>query len=257
MADFIISTNVTTAQILSGIESGIVTQNGSIAVLGANAITTTSNNDVIVNGTVATDSNAIYSTGASLGLIVGSSGNILSTGTYGVVSDVSSGTEVVNNGTISATGTGVRQTSSDTSAQHQLTNTGTISGGANGVWIEARGVSSFIVNSGTITGANYGVIGGDIADAVFKVFNTGTIVGDLYSFFGNYDDGSGTSSDRVYNAGLMQGDITLLSGDDIYKGRLGFVSGDIVGDDGDDILKGGAGAEVLYGGDDDDILSGW
>ena len=57
----------------------------------------------------------------------------------------------------------------------------------------------------------------------------------LYSIYGNVDDGSGTSSDRVYNAGLMQGDIFLLSGDDLYDGRGGTVLGTVFGGQGDDL----------------------
>ena len=147
MASFALDTFTTTAQTLTGIETGFVGQNGSIWVVrGQCDHRDRHSNDLVINGTVASTSDAIYSTGGDLDLVVGAQGNILSTGNYGLLANVSSSSEVVNNGTISsAQDTGVGLFASDTSARHTLVNTGTISGEDCGVIIEARGLTSTIM----------------------------------------------------------------------------------------------------------------
>ncbi len=236
MASFNISTNVTAAQTLNNTEMGIVTQNGSIAAINANAITTTNNNDLIINGTVVTDFVGVNAFGISLELVIGASGSILTSGSSAVTSEVTFSASIVNNGTISSTSTGVKMLAGDSTVGQYLFNTGTISGAGNGVEIAPYGVTSHIVNSGVIVGGNtYGVVSGRATDAVLEIWNTGTIIGPLKSFVGNTDDGSGTSSDRVYNSGVMQGDIDLRSGDDIYDGRGGTLKGTVFGGLGDDL----------------------
>ncbi|MCP5073405.1 MAG: hypothetical protein GY947_08945, partial [Rhodobacteraceae bacterium] len=252
MASFNINSTVTTTQTLNG-EIGLLGQNGSIQVISGNAINATGNSDVVINGTVATNFNGLNASGSSLELVVGSLGNILTTGSFGVFANASNSAEVFNNGSISSTGTGIGLYSSDASVSFFIFNSGVVSG-LYGVLVEPAGATSTIINNGMISGSYTGISAGFSSDTVLEVWNSGTISGGDHSFLGSVGLGS---SDRIYNSGLMDGDIQFNGGDDIYKGRLGFVSGDIVGDDGDDILKGGAGAEVLYGGDDDDILSGW
>lgn len=235
MTSFVINTNFTGPVSLTSVENGIITQNGSVSVLASAAITTTGNNDIIVNGSVTSALVAIDSTGSSLELVIGASGSILSTGISGVRANVTSSTKILNQGTISGTENGLLLASADSYAYHHVINSGTISASSAGISIEARGSLSYVLNSGTIMGGSYGIVGGVAIDAVFEVWNTGIIVGSQYSFLGNNDDGSGTSSDRVYNAGLMQGDISLLSGDDIYDGRGGTLLGTVFGGEGNDL----------------------
>ncbi len=236
MANFAISNSVTTTQTLNFSENGFITQNGSVAVIGNDAIVTTNNNDLVINGTVASDLNAISSSGSSLELVVGALGNILSTGSYGVLSNTNNGVFINNIGSISSTANGVSLFLSDGSGTHKVNNSGTILGSSNGLIIEARGLGSYIVNSGTISGTDrYGVAGSQTTDAVLEVRNTGVISGRLASFFGNNDDGSGLSSDRVYNAGVMQGDVELRGGDDLYDGRGGTLTGSVLGGAGNDL----------------------
>jgi Ca2+-binding RTX toxin-like protein len=140
--------------------------------------------------------------------------------------------------------------------RHTLVNSGTISGEDRGVIIEARGQTSIILNSGTIAGGDAGIDASFTSNAILEVWNTGTISGSNFSFHGNDDDGSGFSSDRVHNAGLMQGDILLNSGNDLYDGIGGIVLGTVDGGSGNDTLIGGNDTEVFLGGDGEDQISG-
>jgi len=256
MASFNISTDVTVKQTLTGSEGGIVSQNGSISVLGDYAITTAGDNDLIINGTVSSTFDAISATGDVLNLIIGSQGNVLASGAYGLISSLSAWTSVQNNGTIGGASTGLGLFASDSTVAHTVLNTGSIAGDSVGIQIEARGSASTIINSGFITSGGYGIIGNFITDAVLEVWNTGTIAGKFESFRGNSDDGSGTSSDRVHNAGLMTGNVILLGGDDLYDGIGGFVAGIVDGGAGSDTLIGGTDTDIFLGGTQADLLRG-
>ena len=178
MASFIISTNVTTAQVLDGGQTGFVTQNGSISVPYGTAITTTGVNDLLINGTVSSNIVAIESSGPSLGLVVGPQGSIL--GSFdGLVVNVTNSSDIVNNGTIiGAESTGVDFSREKQFAAHSLFNTGTIWGGLWGVEIVPHRLSSMIVNTGEIVGGTVGIRGTGTTDAVLEIRNTGVISGD-------------------------------------------------------------------------------
>ena len=79
MASFALDTFTTTAQTLTGTETGFVGQNGTLWVVAANAINTTgTSHDLVINGTVASNTDAIVATCDNLVLVVGAQGNILS-----------------------------------------------------------------------------------------------------------------------------------------------------------------------------------
>ena len=115
------------------------------------------------------------------------------------------------------------------------------------VYISAVNASSSITNASgaEISGANVAIIRGASNDtAAVKLTNYGTIMGGNLAYDGKYC----VASDIIYNAGVMQGDVNLGSGDDRYDGRRGTIDGTVFGGDGVDIFLPGAGAEAFDGG---------
>ncbi|MCP5073404.1 MAG: calcium-binding protein [Rhodobacteraceae bacterium] len=253
MADVIINSTVTTAQSLSNNDALILGQNGALLnVGGSSAITASGNNDLIINGTVSSEGVGVTSTGTDLELNIGASGNILSTGSYGINALTSYTTEIWNAGIVQSTGTGVRFVGTDFTSSLSLFNSGSIAG-VFGVWVDNNALTSNINNTGTIAGTQTAIVANYDSEALLKVVNTGTITGQSYAFIGSLGI---DSSDRIDNLGVMHGDIDFNGGDDIYNGRYGSVSGRIYGDDGDDAIRGGAAGETFYGDADNDTLIG-
>ncbi len=254
MAQFTINSTVTTQRTLTGNENGLLGQNGAILVLGNDAINATGNNDFVINGTVASDFTGLFFSGSTLELVVGSQGNILSTGFSGVDADASADAFITNQGTISGTGDALRFTATDGLSTLKLINTGDISGSSAALRVVPAGGSSEIFNSGTVSGGSSGIDARAHADAVLRVWNSGTIWGDDFAYQGlTGADGL----DRVHNSGLMDGAVSLVGGDDVYNGRSGTVTGTVDGGGGDDTLKGGDGDEEFLGGDGNDLLMGY
>lgn len=137
-----------------------------------------------------------------------------------------------------------------------LENSGRIVANGYGLVIDAAeaGTVSTIVNDGTIRSTNDTAIYiYTSAQGIVELHNTGLISGAGSS----YENSGGTPAvDRIYNEGLMKGDILLGAGDDLYDGRNGQVQGIIDGGVGKDVLRGGKGAEILAGGFDADTLYG-
>jgi Ca2+-binding RTX toxin-like protein len=128
-----------------------------------------------------------------------------------------------------------------------LVNRGTIAAGFSGVSVDTAGDSRItITNFGTINGTRNGV----------NVFGDGTLVlhnkGAIFSEDEGYD-GSG-QRDIVINTGIIQGTVTLNSGNDIYDGRGGRVIGDILGGFDEDTFRPGKGAESIDGEEGVDLL---
>ncbi len=251
MADFFINSTVTTTQTLNLSDNGFIGQNGAILVDG-NGVNSSGSNDVIVNGTIAGWAIGLHANGSSIDIVIGNLGSILSSANTGFYAAVSGNAEVLNAGLIGGDLFGLQFVSNSAVARLVLNNSGTILG-ETGVRIDPSTSSSTVANSGLISGSHTGINANHTSWSVLKVTNTGTISGVNYAFTGTIGD---TSSDRVYNSGLMEGDIVLDSGNDIYKGIFGTVTGLVQGGDGDDILKGGAGAETLDGGADADNIHG-
>ncbi len=127
-----------------------------------------------------------------------------------------------------------------------VSNTGTISGAGNGIHLTGT-VSHVvhIVNSGNISGTN-AAIWSDLAG--FFVENAGVLNGDVIG---------AESADSLINLGVVQGDVSLGNGNDIYRGTgSGLVSGAVNGGGGNDVLKGGRFADDLLGGAGKDSLRG-
>jgi Ca2+-binding RTX toxin-like protein len=157
-------------------------------------------------------------------VIVGASGYIGAVGpSAAAVRFFGSGSSVLNNGTISA---------------HAVA----INFGGNNV-----GASS-IENHGTINAVTYGIrIEGSTAD--FDIVNTGTITGQEA-----YTGSDGI--DTILNTGMIDGEVLLGIGNDVYDGRGGLQTGRIDGQDGADTIRTGNGNDFIDGGLDVDFMAG-
>lgn len=191
-----------------------------------NAIHSTSGMGVVFNGTaIATD----YA-------VLTNSGTI--TADLHAVRNNYTRLTLDNSGTISSTtGAGIYALNGAEAAQ--IINTGSLSGTTAIIMIGNGALS--VNNSGTLT-ATAGI-------AIQKqqgsgtVINGGTITGDVLF---------GAGFDRVDNTGLIDGDITLSFGNDVYTSTpSGSVSGTIYGGGGQDKLTTHT-DDVLFGGQGDD-----
>lgn len=147
-----------------------------------------------------------------------------------------------------------------------FTNSGTVSGASHAFYSEME--TTNISNLGTMVGAirtdastgfvnldNYGTIAGDIQTGGFtsdatvdRMFNSGIIDGDVVLFDGD---------DRFINRGQVTGSIDLGSGDDVYRAlESGTTTDDVFGGTGFDSLFGGDADDTLWGGSDNDVLRG-
>jgi RTX calcium-binding nonapeptide repeat (4 copies) len=207
--------------IVSGVEAGINNSSGSV---------TLTNNGQIFGAT-----------GANLG----ASGNFINNGsisgdTYGVRLALTYTIEVVNTGTITATGF---------------------------YGLSMTGNQPFsLTNSGTIASTSYAVYIAGVTDFGGRLINTGTIAGDVAA--------SSALTTTVVNTGTITGAVILGAGDDLFdssQGRqLGYVSGgsgadelrgsadanDLRGGSGDDEIRGADGNDIVIGGAGADILDG-
>jgi Ca2+-binding RTX toxin-like protein len=140
------------------------------------------------------------------------------------------------------------------SSDSHIDNEGQIHGATSGVAIWSAGAEpdstqALIVNSGHI----YGAVNGIYLDSSERttVRNSGVIEGGEYAF-----TAPAAGAIKLINSGLMDGNVSLGSGDDRYDGSHGEVDGYVFGYDGNDILIGGEEGELLYGGNGKDKISG-
>ncbi|MCF3639361.1 hypothetical protein LXM94_05205 [Rhizobium sp. TRM95111] len=137
-----------------------------------------------------------------------------------------------------------------------IDNAGSVVGESFGVIIGGINdtTTSSIVNSGTITGKNDdGITRFNPSTEKLTIFNTGTINGDVFAF-----DANGTTAvEEIRNKGLMNGDIDLEGGNDLFNtAGGGKIVGTVFGGDGIDTLKGGNFKDFFDGGAGDDIMNG-
>jgi Ca2+-binding RTX toxin-like protein len=220
------------------------------------------------NTVVVAETGSVFAIPTHTAIVLEGSGNLLQNfgqiiGGSGVfASDWHEGT-IENHGSIvGMRETGVRLvTGSD---DNHVLNTGTISGVGG---IEMTNILAKIVNTGVILSNSAAVAAIDGAAAGpdgrfgpgFTVRNSGEIIGLGDAILGSIHP------DRIVNAGMIEGDIRLGDGNDIYRGRLGVLDGVVYGDAGNDTLIGGVGddrflggigKDSLVGGAGDDTLSG-
>jgi Ca2+-binding RTX toxin-like protein len=139
-----------------------------------------------------------------------------------------------------------------------IRNDGTVVGRETGIEINAGLGTSRIVNSGTILSDGEGIRGSGAQTLIIE--NTGTIFGPTHAI-GMYEGATAI----ITNTGEIVGEISLGSGDDVYRGTNGRVSGPIncfggndtvhAGVD-NDIINGMSGNDTLYGMGGNDILNG-
>lgn len=141
----------------------------------------------------------------------------------------------------------------------RIENSGTIES------ISMTGSGAILTNSGTVVG-NIGLSDGT-SDA--RIINAGKVVGSLVAgsatnglVMNNSGEWHGSvlsttaGQDRVTNTGLVNGQLILGSGGDLYEGRHGEIRGLVSGDAGNDNLTGGNEGNVLLGGAGNDELYG-
>ena len=93
-------------------------------------------------------------------------------------------------------------------------------------------------------------IDGTLAATGFVIRNLGTIAGPDDAVLGS------AFGDTVRNDGVIDGDVLLGGGNDVFRGRKGLIEGELRGGDGNDTLITGRGDDALFGDRGADRLDG-
>jgi Ca2+-binding RTX toxin-like protein len=150
--------------------------------------------------------------------------------------------------------------------RNELAVTGTVTGGG-GVTVAGNRNAVIVGASGLVAGTEIGIYVTDGPSG--RAFNTITIDGVV----SGGDSGCGCGEEerlaiamdnvhpastlRVYNNGLVNGDIEFGGGNDAYRSTAnGVVLGVVYGNDGKDILFGGSSSDTFDGGTGNDVLNG-
>ncbi len=294
MADFTLTSFSSTAQTLTGLETGVLTNSDAeLVVASGDAITVNNSgsagtNYLYVNGSVIAANNSafartIYHDGTRLEVTVGATGRLFSFTGQALLSNPSDTFRLYNSGEISSNGLDALDIrTSDPGARIVIVNSGLIQGRNSAVATVSGTEFTRIINTGTIIASETTAIFANWSGAgngMSVLNNTGTIIGARYSF-------SSSSADGVHvvrNSGTMDGDIFLGENDDRYDGAGGLMVGTVLGGDdddqmaggdfhdhfagesgldtlvgrgGDDLLEGGGGGDLLLGGDGNDEMDG-
>jgi Ca2+-binding RTX toxin-like protein len=206
-------------------------------------------------------------------LIVPAGTHVISGGDDGVYGQDDSRHRVTVAGTVAAYDIGIRLGNApDFNWQHEVTvlEGGIVSGGGDAVRVYASG--TLTRNFGSISGADGVVVwsAGDLGLTTIRnhgtitakdvgiklwgdqekvVYNSGLVEAEGQSYV-SFD----LATDRLVNSGIMQGDVQLGGGNDLYNGSGGRVTGTVFGQDGDDRFVPGASAEIFDGGAGIDTL---
>jgi Ca2+-binding RTX toxin-like protein len=250
MASFNFNTFTTTAQVLASTESGFVGTQGGISTDGTTAVTIGGASSLTVLGAVsALGADAILagSSASTVRLTVGADGTVSSGFDDAIDLNLTVSATILNAGTIVGQGSAIAFVATDASAGLNLSNAGTLIGNSgntvsafvaagtaridnsgvisNGSSFSAVSVSmstgglAVINNTGTIKTSPTGTAIDTNGRAV--VFNSGTITGSVIL--------SGSDASKVTNVGLIQGDLSLGSGEDEIDLRGGRVTGTVSG----------------------------
>lgn len=138
-----------------------------------------------------------------------------------------------------------------------LVNTGTVAAIATApvlsTWQTSVGVAN--TDEGQLGLTNSGLISADIAVDWFgqmTLTNTGLIEGLIYAF-----SVSDTGGDSITNSGVINGNILLERGNDVYDGRDGQLLGNLYLGTGNDLAQGGSGSDSFFGESGNDYLYGF
>lgn len=257
-----------------------------------------------------TDNTTLGGNGLELGLgdsaIIQADGSVLATGTYGTgvyLNGYATDSTLIVNGFVYGTLEGVYSLGSSVN----ITINGQVVGGSTGIsmnsgdlYISPTGVvtggdalsisGASVVNDGTLNGTgneavqfssgslyNNGLISSNgwsifyTADGIGSINNTGTIQGDLLTYYaatnaihlnidnsGDWDGSLGLTpgDDSVTNTGTITGDVNLGDGTNMLDSRYGFIGGDVSGGSGIDTILLGAGDSTITGGAGGDTIDG-
>ena len=228
-------------------------------VTTGDAITADGSHSLTLNGTVLAHSSSSFSAvnfdGDSLHAFIGPDAFVSSANGDTLGIDATGTVRIQNAGTIMSGSDAVDVRQTDGAINLSMSNTGTIMGESDGVALEGGTASITLVNTGTITGQEgFGVymnwLFGSTGATLLR--NSGTISGED----GSFTAFSGTGKNTIINDGVMNGNIYLDDGNDVYEGGGGKVSGTVFGDEDNDQLAGGAFTDVFDGGSGDDTLLG-
>ncbi|MBW4982969.1 hypothetical protein KZZ07_10490 [Mameliella sp. CS4] len=260
MADFTLTGHSTTAQTMTGYDTGILTDADANLVVNGDAITSTGDgNSLSINGSVIAYSssthNAVDHDGNTFFAYVGPSGYVNSLegdafdlkGTYTM--------RVHNTGTILSAFDAIDVRQTDGAAPIKIVNSGTIIGGSDGLVLDSGSAKVTIVNSGTIEGDASGIFSnfftGSTGTTVLR--NSGTISGGSGM---SYTTETGSGVDRIFNSGIMNGDVKMGDGNDRLDNNGGVINGTVLAGTGNDTLAGGENTDDFSGGADADTIVG-
>jgi Ca2+-binding RTX toxin-like protein len=253
MPNFIVSTVTNTGRNLLNFEPGIVTPNGAILVDAGSAVTMAGASNLTVLGAIGHNSGSGIVSGSTTfpTIVVGRDGYIGNLGTRAIDLDVSGLLSFENEGTVRGEISAIDVSHSDGGADVDLTNTGRISGGTLAAIVVTLGTGSLnMFNGGTITGPNGAI---ELTSGRLRLTNTGTIA-DING--GTAISATGGAADRIFNTGTIVGDIDLSGGDDVVRSSEGLIEGTVTAGDGADRILLGRGDDRVFGGNDNDTLSG-
>ena len=257
-----------------------------------------SNNIAYVHGVIHGEEEGIRM-GVEVGggtVFVGDTGQVSSSisnaiqGTNGGDYSVTNHGEIMNSGSKPTIGFILSSEQQEFAGNHEIANYGLISNqtasdrGGYAIGIVYAGHQTRIVNgeTGIISAVEAGSFAIQIlgtenylkeidapAPSEVDIFNSGQILGDLYSYVS-----AGSTVDEVINQGIMKGGIIFADHDDYYDGDGGRLIGELLGGSGDDTLLGGefedffdadygndrlngrGGNDALSGGVDNDTIRG-
>ena len=183
------------------------------------------------------------------------------------------GSALVNEGTITVASPNPNYGTVTLTAQASVQNlsTGQITGGDSGIYLPSSGNAdnSTIVNSGTVTGGNYGILVETGVEGV-RLINEGTLQSDLYSVFmisnGGYlrNDGTipnlvvfGGTGAEMRNFGNITSIVQLTGTDGVtYSNRGAGTAAGVNGSSGADHISGGGVTGWVDAGGGNDTITG-
>ena len=248
MANFTFNGFSTTQQTLLNNETGLITQNGALAVLNNNAVVGSGSNELTVLGTLAAQSTGSFSAYSFFGthttVNIGTLGNVSSRGSA-ILASGTVALDVNNAGTIMAGIDGLVLVRNDASVDIKVHNSGLIDAVFSGLTLNWGSGAASIVNTGQILGRNTGIFAFDSTGNI-TIVNSGEIIGKNIGI-----EGAVSANQTVYNTGLISGlglaAVRFDGGTNLYDGSGGRALGTI---------HGGSGVDTIIGGDFTDKVSG-
>jgi hypothetical protein len=225
-----------------GVHHGnIVINNGYILSGSVEAIKYDENGVNITNnigGSIIGETSGIAVGGDSEKIV--NHGSITGVDYFGLDMAVSSNHVVfTNDGSVFGYAAGIHEFSSNEGGHISNTGIGKIGSSHDGIYVNTGYDKTTSISNGlhaTITGAD-NAIHSEFFGAI-ALTNLGKIIGDI-------ECAASASNDRIVNKGIIQGDVALGAGNNVYDGRGGSVIGEISGGAGDDKFIAGSAVDVF------------